>query len=366
MKAYSNIEKAKTQLVLRHSYFATVLMSLPLIEDTTIPTAATDGTCIIYNPDFMGSLTVEEIMFVLAHEVMHVTMLHPWRREGRDAKKWNMAADHAENLILLDAGFIAPKIGILADKQYKDMHAERVYSMLPDGDEGGEGGQGDGKDGFRDDCRDAPGDQAEKAQAEAKMKNIITQAAKVAKMQGQLNGALKDLIDDSLAPKVNWREELRRFMTASLKTDQSWAKGQRRFLADGLYLPSLHSEGMGEIVVGVDTSGSVWAIVPEFLAEVSAIAAECRPEKIHVVYCDTKVNAHDEYEPGEEIEAKRVGGGGTSLQRAFDYIQVKGIEPKVMVFITDLETSLGAEPDYPVVWAVTGDLPAPYGDRVQV
>jgi predicted metal-dependent peptidase len=366
MKTYSNIEKAKTQLVLRHSYFATVLMSLPLIEDTTIPTAATDGTCIIYNPDFMGKLTTEEIMFVLAHEVMHVTMLHPWRREGRDPKKWNMAADHAENIILIDAGFTTPKIGILADPQYKDMHAEKVYNMLPEGDDGSGDGEGQGDGGFRDECMDAPGDAADKAQSEAKAKNIITQAAKVAKMQGQLSGALKELIDDTLAPKVNWREELRRFMTASLKTDQSWARGQRRFLADGLYLPSLYSEGMGEIVVGVDTSGSVWDMVPEFLAEVSAIAAECRPEKIHVVYCDTEVNAHDEYEPGEEIEAKRVGGGGTSLQRAFDYIQVKGIEPKVMVFITDLETSLGAEPDYPVVWAVTGDLPAPYGDRVQV
>ena len=361
MNKYSDIEKAKTQLVLRHSYFATVLMSLPLIEDTTIPTAATDGACIIYNPDFMAKLTVEEIMFVLAHEVMHCTMLHPWRREGRDPKKWNKAADHAENLLLLDAGFNAPKLGILADQQYKDMHAEKVYNLLPDSDEGG------GEGGFQDDCRDAPGDAADKAQSEAKMKNIVTQAAKVAKMQGQLNGALKDLIDDTLAPKVNWREELRRFMTASLKTDQSWAKGQRRFLADGLYLPSLHSEGMGEIVVGVDTSGSVWEMVPEFLAEVSAIAAECKPEKIHVVYCDTEVNAHDEYEPGEEIEAKRVGGGGTDLRKGMTFLESKGIIPAVMVWLTDGETPFDSTPpDFPVIWCLTTQASPPWGDVIRL
>ncbi len=362
MMHFDKLEKAKTQLVLHHTFFATLLMSMPLISDKSIPTAATDGTKILYNPDFLNKLTVEEIMFVLAHEVMHIALLHPFRREGRDFKKWNQAADHAENHILIDAGFTIPKIGILADPQYKGMHAEKVYAAMSEGKEDGSDGEG----GFRDECRDAPGDQADKAQAEAKAQSKIMQAAKMAQMAGQLPGSLKELVDEVLKPKVNWREELRRFMTAVLKTDQSWARGQRRFLAEGLYLPAMSSEGMGEIVVGVDTSGSCWDQVPEFLAEVSAIAAECRPEKVHVIYCDTQVNRHDEYEAGQEIEMSKCGGGGTDLTKMFEYVGMKGITPQVCVFLSDLETPWGAAPEYPVIWAAVGNKVPPFGDVVRL
>ena len=365
INTYSKLDKAKTQLVRHHAFFATILMSIPLVEDDTSPTAWTDGTRIGVNPKFIESLDVEEIMFVLAHEVMHIAMMHPWRREGREPRKWNYAADYAENQVLVDAGFKMVEGGLL-DAQYQDMHAEKIYAALPESKDGDGQGNGQG-DGFRDELRDAPGDAASTAQSEAKAQSVIAQAAKVAQMAGQLPGALKKLVDEALAPVVNWREELRRFMTAVLKDDQSWARGQRRFMAQGLYLPTLYNEGMGEVVVGIDTSGSVWDQLPAFLSEVSAICAECRPEKIHVIYCDMEVNRHDEFDAGDEISPEVCGGGGTDLRRLFAYVNERNIDPKVLIFCTDGETPYDqAPPDYAVIWAVTGDVTPPWGDVVRL
>lgn len=362
---YDNVAKAKTQIVLHHPFFATVLFSTPLEIDNTIPTAATNGTVIKYNAEWFDTLTVDQIMFVLAHEVMHVVMLHPWRRDGRAPKRWNIAVDHVSNLILEQAGF---KLfdWVYADKKYTDYYAEKIYTDLPDQDEGGEGGEGGGGKRCIDAHEDAEGDTAERAQSEAKARNLIIQAAKTAKAAGKLPGSMESLIEEVLRPRVNWREELRRYMTAVVKSDQSWARGQRRFIAQGLYLPAFHTQAMGEIVIGVDTSGSVWDRVPEFLAECQAIAADCNPQRIHVVYCDTKVNTHEEYEPGDTITPKKVGGGGTDLTKIFDYIQVKGIQPAVCVVCTDLETPFGIEPDFPVIWAATTRHVPPYGDVVRL
>lgn len=354
------LAKAKTQIVMHHPFFATILFSVPIEADSSIPTAATDGTCILYNAEWFATLTVNQIMFVLAHEVMHITMLHPWRRDDRTPKRWNIAVDHVSNLILKQAGFELFD-WVYADQKFSNYYAEKVYNELDAEDEDETGGHM-----CVDEHMDASGDQAERAQAEAKARNLIIQAAKTANAAGKLPGSLKELIDETLAPKVNWREELRRYMTAVLKTDQSWARGQRRFLAQGLYLPATHSEGMGEIVIGVDTSGSVWSRVPEFLAECEAIAADCSPQRIHVVYCDTNVNTHDEYEAGDTIIPKQVGGGGTDLTSIFDYLEVKGINPSVCVVCTDLETPFGVEPGFPVIWAATTNHVPPYGDVVRL
>lgn len=357
--SFTTIEKAKAQLVIHQPFFATVLMSMPMIEEPSIPTAATDGVKMYYNAEFMNSLTVDQAMFVLAHEVMHVVMLHPWRREEREAKRWNVAVDHVVNLILKDSGFELFD-WVYKDPQFADMSSEAVYNKLPM-----DAGGGSGK--CVDEHMDAPGDEADKAQSESKAQTLIAQAAKTAQMAGKLPASLKQLVDEMLAPKVNWREELRRYMTAVLKSDQSWRKGQRRFVHQGLYLPTLYSEGMGELVVGVDTSGSVWGKLPEFMSEVSAIAAECKPERIHVVYCDTKINRHDEFEAGDFITPEMCGGGGTDLREIFDYIQVKGINPQVMVVCTDMETPFPSMPEYPVIWAAVGRSAGPgWGDEIRL
>jgi len=54
-------------------------------------------------------------------------------------------------------------------------------------------------------------------------------------------------------PKVDRREILRRFVNACAKNDYQWMPPNRRFVYQGLYLPSCRSEELGELVVVLDT-----------------------------------------------------------------------------------------------------------------
>ena len=92
--AVTSLDKAKVSIVTQHPFFASILMKRQLIEDETIPTAAVDQRGQIYiNPVWFDTLSVDEIVFVLAHEIGHVIGQHATRRGARQPKKWNIAGD---------------------------------------------------------------------------------------------------------------------------------------------------------------------------------------------------------------------------------------------------------------------------------
>lgn len=356
------LAKAKSRVVLRAPFFATILLglSMEIVPTLSPPTMATNGVAIFVHPCFVEACSVEQICGTLCHEVMHVAMLHPWRRGKRDALKANHAMDYAINPIIKAVGFELPE-GCLDDVQYHGMSFEEVYNKLPDPPpDGGKGNSGG--DQF-DNCLDAPGNEAERQQSEAEAKVRITQAKNIAKARGELPGGMEKLLDDTLKPKVDWKDELRRYMTSVLKTDQSWSRGQRRFLAQGLYLPALHSPGMGQVVVGIDTSGSVYEQADEFLAEVRSICEDCQPEKITVIQCDAQVTGVSEHAPGDPLTVKIQGGGGTDLREIYKKI----IEPpQVMVVLTDGYTPWpDAGVDFPHITCTTGD-DCPFGDNIKL
>ena len=88
------LDRAKVSLVTQHPFFASILMKRGIVYDNTIPTAAVDQRGIIYaNPYFVNSLSVDQAVFLLAHEVGHVIGQHAARRGARQAAKWNIAGD---------------------------------------------------------------------------------------------------------------------------------------------------------------------------------------------------------------------------------------------------------------------------------
>ena len=103
---FSKLEKAKSQLVLSHPFFASILLRGKLVERKDIPTAAVDarGT-IYYNHDFFEKeLEIQEVVFVLAHECMHKILHHFARLNGRNPQKANYAQDACINDILQSSG----------------------------------------------------------------------------------------------------------------------------------------------------------------------------------------------------------------------------------------------------------------------
>ncbi len=122
------IQKARTTLLLDHPFFGSLLFRLKGREHRSIPTMATDGVSIYYNPEFVDTLNSATLAGVLAHEVMHPALQHHVRRSGRDPKRWNEACDYAINPLLLDAGLSLPD-GVLVDHRFRGMSAEQIYNL---------------------------------------------------------------------------------------------------------------------------------------------------------------------------------------------------------------------------------------------
>lgn len=194
----------------------------------------------------------------------------------------------------------------------------------------------------------------------------VGQAETLAKLAGKVPAGLNRALDGSAQAGVDWRELLRRLWSETNPADYSWMRPNRRHIWQGLYLPGIVREGVGEIVVAVDCSGSVGARqLSLFEAEIRSILAGQRPERIHVLYFDACVHKVDTFEGGEQISLAPVGGGGTDFRPCFDWIDEQGRQPQMVVFLTDLYGSFPEKtPSYPVLWASTGSQQAPFGQVV--
>ena len=358
---------------------------------------ATDGVSLFYNPEFVDSLNAAELAGVLAHEVMHPALQHHTRRGDRDRARWNMACDFAINPMLLDAGLTLPK-DVLLDDRFRGMSAERIYNLI-EADERQEGstgqsesqagnGSGGPEDGSLQNDQagdepqapatpggvgqvlDAPEPGAESGPSVAEQARewqiAVEQAETVAKVAGKLQGGAVRALEASQAAKVDWRELLRRAWSDTVPADYSWTHPNRRHVWSGLYLPGVTSEGVGEIAIAVDCSGSVSSRqLGLFEAEVRSILAGQRPRLVHVLYFDAAVQKAETYQDGQPVSLSPVGGGGTDFRPCFDWLGERGILPQTLVFLTDLCGRFPSEvPPYPVIWASTEMRRAPFGEVV--
>jgi predicted metal-dependent peptidase len=136
-----------------------------------------------------------------------------------------------------------------------------------------------------------------------------------------------------------------------------------------LYLPSLHREGVGRIVIGVDTSGSVGdEELKQFAGEISAISDQAQPEAIHVVYCDAMVNSTQEFGPSETITLEPKGGGGTDFRPVFEWVEKNDVLPACLIYLTDLDCTKypASAPNYPVLWVTDSRRTAPFGETIKI
>jgi predicted metal-dependent peptidase len=384
------IQKARTALLLDHPFFGALLFRLKGLETQSVRTMATDGVSLFYNPTFVDTLNSATLAGVLAHEVMHPALHHHVRRSGRDPRRWNEACDYAINPLLLDAGLSLPE-GVLVDPRFRGMSAEQIYNLLdlesreesddPDDDSSsGNGGTGEGSresnssdepyapetEGGIGQVLDAPLSHEENQSIEAQSREwdvAVSQAVTVARQAGKVPAGIQRALEGTAEAAVDWREMLRRLWSETTPADYSWARPNRRHIWAGLYLPGVIREGVGEIAIAVDCSGSVHGRqLRLFEAEIRSILEGQRPQRVHVLYFDTVVHKIESYEAGQPIHLDPVGGGGTAFGPCFEWLDERGIEPQTLVFFTDLWGTFPAvAPPYPVLWASTGSRHAPFG-----
>ena len=381
MLAERKLQKVKVDL-LRNPKFA-VMSGILMVGKTAIkddiPTAATNGRDEYYGREFVDSMSAKELGFVVMHEGMHKMYRHltTWSSLSKiDRELTNSACDYVINLQLRDldpnetdiamprykSGDKKGEIMGLIDEKYRGMNAKQVFDLLREEQEesGGEGG-----DGFDEHDWEGAGELSEEAktQLEKDVDQAIRQGLMAEKKVGNGAGNLNRALGDLLAPKVDWREVLREFVKSICagRDVSTWRKPNRRYISSGIYMPTLVSERVGHIVVGVDTSGSIGvAEINEFLSEVKSIADDVKPEMVDLLYWDSTVAAHEKYDendvPNIVSSTKPRGGGGTSPSCVTDYMAKENIQPECVIMLTDgyVGNDWGGEWTAPVLWAITG------------
>lgn len=396
------LTRAKLKMLRQLPYYGTYCIGIDHIEDYGIPTACTNGTAFRLNPFWVlggetrGGIThdlrpVEQVVRIEAHEVLHNTFKHMIRFGWRHMALANVAADHAVNLILED-GKVGEQVQpwpeeretfhIYCDPRFRGMSFEKIYDVLEAEWKKQGGGLKFTYNGVIIDLSqpgvgdfEAPRDLTDAARSELEraLDSALSSAAAAAKGQGKLPAELLKLISTALKPKINWRERLRAFVGRTMPSDYSWSRPHRRYLGSlDLYLPHVEMAGVGKILVIMDTSGSVAYDTPtsegaQYFSEIKAIFEDCRPEALHVLYCDAAVAGHDVFMQGELPELRPRGGGGTDFRPPFDKIKTERIDIQCAIYLTDMYGTFPEKPPpYPVLWIATSDVVAPWGTTIRL
>ncbi len=380
-----------------------------------VPTAATDGRHIFINPEYVASLKPAERIFVYAHEMKHVVDRHPQRmahyaREGKlggldwDQHLFNQAADYCINAELQAEGVGMMNPSWLWDAQTspedltEDTYA-RHFKAKPPQPQGSKPKPAPGKTlaGSGHGPRGVPGDKQADSQGggfdslmappvspvtgkadlpdDGEFKEAVARAATAAKAMGKLPGSLQRKIDTILEPQVDWREHVRMVMTGHIGARrETWDKLNRRRLVLNpmVCMPGRRGYGAELVAVVVDNSGSITeAELRAYFSEVAGILADVRPREVVLIWCDAAVRQVDRASSLDEMEHIRVkgspGGGGTDFNPPFDYLEREGVRPETLIYCTDMHGRFPVQaPGYPVVWAATTSVVAPFGDTVHV
>ena len=395
MTPLDRIKKAHVS-IMRHQRFCAfsgVLACGETTIDPSIPTACTNGWDKRYNPDFVSTVLASDpcLRFVVLHEAMHASYKHltVWRTLCKEhAQLANIAADHFVNLALQDMdkgeGFILmPDVGVQPEAKYRGWSVQMIFEDLkqqqqqnPNSGDGDGDGEGDGSGSGIDehDWENAGQKDAKTQAAQAQeIDRALRQGEALARKRGEGKGNSDGVLGDLLKPEVDWREKLREFVqqTCQGNDESTWRKPNRRYLTQDMYMPSMHSETMGELVIGFDTSGSCFggSVITKFGSEIAAIVAAVRPERVRVVYWDYNVQLEQVFDNGEFSMSNLTprGGGGTDGSVLADYLKEKHITPQAIVQFTDGYVGSWGDEVAPTLWANTeSHIRAPFGQTLHI
>jgi predicted metal-dependent peptidase len=338
------LDRAKAR-AFRHknaAFLGPLLTGLTFVWTRDMPTAATNGTTLWWNPDWFISLTKETRETVLMHELWHIALLHLVRINNRHPERWNIAADIVINNDLENDGYSF--VGVedcWKDQSFCGQSVEQVYDAMPTMPNGGSWGSLDGGDLFNP----TPAEQQ-------KMVNNVVQAVQTAKITGNehaIPGEVVNTLDQFLKPKIDWRIALQRFFQDFFKEDYSWSRPSRRYTEQ--HMPSMAGEGqLIDLNYYLDVSGSVSdAEVTRFNSEIKFIKETFRPKKLRLVLFDTAIRAVyelDENEPFNKLVV--VGRGGTNLEPVRQHIEQT--KPSAAVIFSDMWVTPMRPVKTPVIW----------------
>ncbi len=353
-EVHERIVTARVGLLLRHPFFGNMATRLKITPaDEFIPTAAVDGRNLYYNTQFFNAMNNKEIEFVVAHEILHMVFDHLGRREERNPRLYNIAADYiVNNLLVRDRIGDKPSIvDCFQDFKYEGWQSEAVYDdLFKEAEKNGQEyieSLGEMLDEHIDwdkenEEREGKGlpkySKEEMDQIKDEIKESMLQSAQSAGV-GNTPVGIQRLIKEMTEPKMNWRELLRMQIQSTIKNDYTFSRPNRKAWHTGAILPGMNFMDTIDICISFDMSGSIGnAQGKDFLGEVHGIMEEYKDYNIKIWCFDTEVYNEDDFssDDGREItDYELKGGGGTDFDINWRYMKDHDIQPKKFIMFTD-------------------------------
>ena len=405
----ARIERGLRMVTVPFPHLAGLCAATRVALDDRVPTMGVFASGrLVANPAFAARLKDNELVFVLAHEMLHLALRTHDRAKGSSRLEFNYAHDYIINdMLRAELGFASIPAGGLDMPGARERSAEEiVLEMRRNGDAqtksrvwegdasaarrvfakgGGKPGEtsegdasGDAGDVLGEDLEREmfPSDaEAQRAAAE-RMKELAAKALGLAKAMGamkgppgsdpgaasQMTGALRGLY------RTPWQLGLQRWLESVAPGDRTFNRPSRRGAdrAD-VVLPGRKREGWILNVV-LDTSGSMTDELPRALGAIADFCDAVAVDAVRIVQCDTVVTSDELVDPAELARRELRGFGGSDLSPAMLHLAA---DPTVRAtaVVTDGDVAYPAERmPYDVLWIVTppgsASFAPPYGQVV--
>ncbi len=399
------VSALRLQLMDLHPFWGYLLAHLRILPSPGLGSfAATDcWRHVWYDPLLTQHLSQPQLGFVLAHELGHHLLASADRRRGRQPHRWNCATDYAINRIVAaiqhparpgELLYRSPDgtypdqgtVRILLDERWDGMIAEAIYEYLDDAELPVpatltvrlEPDDSDGSESMRvpnitdhggglDIHLPAELTPEQRQEVRERIAAAVEHAAS-RQRRGDIPGQVLRELGAVGRSRVPWRRLLRRYAgSAMARDDYALHRPDRRFVEHDLVVPGRWSEGLGQVVVALDTSASIApALLQAVGAELRALAGRARETLLLVADAQVQQVVSD-----LELEAflkrgRAKGGGGTDHRPVFAWLRERGVRPDLFVGITDLYSRFPERPPgYPVLWLVPRKhADAPWGQVV--
>lgn len=314
--------------------------------DKKTKTAKTNGADIFFSPSFLDKLSVEDTLFIMAHEYYHIIYDHPRRAKENNFKPdtYNVACDVIINEHLVDVLELKRPEGEVAgmyrdNPMFRDMPdtcdtSTKIYHwMIENGKEGKSMGD--------------IGEPSNENEARNKAERLLEQ-------QEHNSKELIEAIDVEV-PKVktNWIDlitamqiESGRLVRREIK--HNYSRPSRREFSKTIVLPaSRHVTAKPKIDVYIDVSGSMGEHPVTIFNGLRAILAHLSLYQPTFYTFDTNIRKVD---VKEDLRL----GGGTDIHRVLDKIEKDKAD--LAILITDCEDSIEREDIARNVIVVSDDM----------